>query len=162
MRSWMIVLIGLSVTGCRAKHEATSGKEFFEKMRKAEKDKDAETLWKMMSKNTQDILVQTAKSELEGAKASAEAKENLKKLTGVEGDPTTMDPLALAKAILKKRLELEQGRAEKIKLLEEKAEGDKIILVTQEEGQEKMETVLVKEDGFLKADFEASAARKFK
>ena len=161
MRRWILVLPAVAAIGsCRAKHEASTGKEFFEKMRKAEKDQDAETLWKMMSKNTQEALVQRAKSELEGAKGSAEAKENLKKLAGV--DPTAMDPLALAKAILKKRLELEAGRSEKIKLLEEKTEGDKIILVTQEEGQEREETVLIKEDGFLRADFQATAARQFK
>jgi len=163
MRRWILVLPAVAAIGsCRAKHEASTGKEFFEKMRKAEKDQDAETLWKMMSKNTQEALVQRAKSELDDAKGSTEAKDNLKKLAGVEADPMAMDPLALAKAILKKRLELEAGRSEKIKLLEEKTEGDKIILVTQEEGQEREETVLIKEDGFLRADFQATAARQFK
>lgn len=161
MRQWILVVaFGFSVAGCRAKHEATSGKEWFEKAITASKGKDVETTWKMMSKKSQDRFVEQAKSQQERAKTSAEAKESLRKSTGVEGDPTTLDPAALAKAILKKRMETDAAQYDKVKFVEEKTEGDKVILITQEEGKEKEEIVLVKEDGFLKADFEATGARR--
>jgi len=161
MRPGLIVAAcALSVVGCRAKHEATTGKEFFEKAHKAKKEKDVETVWKMMSKRSQEILVEAAKSQLERAKESPEARESLKKSSGIEGDPTTLEPVALAKALMKRHTEKDASRIDKVRFVEERTEGDKIILVTQEEGEDKEELVLVKEDGFLRADMEATGARR--
>ena len=167
MRRWTTPLAILAcVAGCHAKHEATTGKEFFEKMQKAAKDKDAETIWKMMSKKTQEAMVKSMKDQVEYAKKTAEMKTELVKMlkesTGIEGDPLAMDPEALAKAQLKKGLEKDSAKADKSKFIEEKKEGDLVILVIEEEGKDKHEIALIKEDGFLKMDMEALMNHKKK
>lgn len=146
------------VLGCSGKHEAKSGKDFFEKRKKAEKDQDVETMWKMMSKKTQEFFVKGMEEQIKGAKSDPKSLERLKKQAGVDGDPTAMSATDLVKALLKAGLK--EKKAEDEKFVEEKPEGDTVVLVTQVEGGEKRETILVREDGYLKFDMEATEKRE--
>lgn len=148
------------VVGCSGKHEAKSGKDFFEKMKKAEKDQDVDTMWKMMSKKTQEFFLKGVEGELKSAKTDEKTKERLKKRTGVEADPTTLSAEELVKGMLKESLKERAAKPEEEQFVEEKSEGDNVILVTQVSGKEKREVVLVRESGYLKYDMEASEKRE--
>ncbi len=151
----------LAVTlGCGGKYEAKSGKDFFSKIQKAQKEQDVDTLRKMMSKKSQDTLLEAMKTQVEAVKTDAKQQEKFQKELGLTEDPSTMKLEDVVKALLKQELKENAKDADKEQFVEEKAEGETVILVTQEAGKEKKEIVLVRENGYLKWDMEASDKRE--
>lgn len=132
--AWLLLL-----AGCSAKHEAATGREFFEKARAA----DAPTFWRMMSRDTQRFMTEIVQARLDrGPREREKLREE-----GGESD----DPAILAPRVFHRRLaaSFEEFR-------DERAEGDRVILVTRSR-----EWVLVREDGFLKLDWKATLQREF-
>lgn len=136
--------------GCDPKTDKVStGKEFLERFQKAEQAKDAQALWSLMAKASRDERVAAAKKEFEQVKGNVEAAEKLKKEYGV----TDEDPEKLAQAKLKKELEKPTDLRD-AKFVEERADGQKVILVV-EVGGKKREIPLVREDETLRICWDA-------
>jgi hypothetical protein len=158
----LLLALPILVAACKKPHEATSGKEFLEKFKKASQNKDAETLWKMMSKRTQEAGLVRARASIETAKKDPDIAKYLRDTMGI-ADPANVDPTVFAIASLKKWLEAEgAAEAAKVRFIEEKKEGDLVIVVSEQEGKGRDELVLVTEDGYLKLDSEASGRRSRK
>lgn len=160
MRRWAWLMVVGLLAGCKAKHEASSGKEWLEKFQAAAKAKDAETCWKMFSKDTQKQMTDSAKSIKEMAGKSKDMDKTMKETLKLDKNPSECGEEELAKKMMfgKDGAGDEMG---KVKFVEEKSEGDKVILVTQTEGKDKKdEVVLVKEDGYLKLDMKAMMERE--
>jgi hypothetical protein len=161
MRYATMALIPLLVIGCSSKHEASTGKEFFEKSLKATKEKDGATLWKMMSKKTQEFMTKMMQDQIDNAKKSDENKKRMKDLYGIEGDPTTMKLEDLCIAMIQKQTEKDTKDLDKTKFIEEKKEGESVIVVIETDGK-RAEMVLIKEEGSLKMDMDAMRKRNTK
>jgi hypothetical protein len=158
----LLLALPILVAACKKPHEATSGKEFFEKFIKASQNKDAETVWKMMSKATQEAGLARARASIEAAKKNPEVAKSITDSLGI-ADPANVDPTTFSIASLRKWLEREgAAQTAKVRFVEEKKEGDLVIVVSEEEGKGRDELVLVREDGYLKLDSEASGKRNRK
>ncbi len=146
-----IVLLGVAVlfAGCGAKHEASTGKEWHEKFSAAVKEKDADTSWKMLSKGMQKELTDSAKT----VKEMAEDQKTLKEKFEVDADPKTISDEDLAKKMLFGKDGMNE--VTEWSFVSEKADGDNIAVTCKKDDKEKV-FVLIKEDGSLKFDMEAT------
>ncbi len=146
MRTWIpaLAVVALAV-GCDSKvNQASTGKEFLEKFQKAEKDKDSEKIWNMLAKESREDRVSSAKKDLEKAKASPEEAEKLKKDLGMKEDPMAAGAEKIAQAKLTKQLE-KPTELLTAKFVEEKTQGNEVILVVEVDGKGKREIPLVRE-----------------
>ena len=155
--TWALAALALAA-GC--KKGPTTGKEFVAKMNEAEKKKDVDAMWNLISKKSRASLVDNVKKQLESSKSNEKVKKRLQEELGVT-DPAAADPETVAKKFLGRQFERDKnpGAAEYV---EEKIEGDQVILVTREPGKERDEVVLIREDGVLRIDIEATDERESK
>ena len=148
---WVAALTAL-VAGCKAKHEATSGKEWLRKYQAAAKNNDADTCWKMISRESQGHFSDAVKNIKETLKSGGPAAEMFRKGWQLEKDIAAYSDEELAKKMLMRK---EQEESVKSTFVEEKAEGNNVLL-TVDRGGARQTMVLIKEEGSLKYDFKAT------
>ena len=159
MKAVFAVLVGavtLAAVGCNSKGEARTGKEFLEKFQQAEKNKDVDAYWKLMSTKTQKSIQADIQKEVDAAKKDEKTLAALKKKYAVEDDPTKMKTDDLAKAMLKKQLESKKSDFLDAKFVEEKAGDAGVTLIIEVPGKGNREVVLVKEKELLKIDWKST------
>ena len=134
MRSMMAAAaLAVLAVGCDTKSQAT-GREFMEKFQKAEKAKDSEAIWGMLTKDSRDSLIASAKAE-KGTPDKSKSGDSDEKLGRDK----------LAKQLEGRSTPLLNGT-----YVEERSQGDQIILVVEVEGKNRKEIPLVREGGSLR------------
>jgi len=159
MKGVFAVLAGamtLATVGCSPKGEARTGKEFLEKFQQAEKDKDVDSYWKLMSTKSREAIQTSIKNEIEKAKKDEKAIAALKKKYAVDEDPTNMKVEDLAKAMLKQQFESKKSDFLEAKFVEEKDGDTGVTLLIEVPGKGNREVVLVKEKELLKIDWQST------
>ncbi len=157
------LLLPLLAAACNAGSNATTGTEFLEKFKEAVKEKEAKTLWKMLSKKTQDLLKNELKQEIQKGYHNAATKTKLlnefekvdwhgdeeKDLREIDAEELYLDRL---------QRQLNSGTAyrefKSYRFVEEKPEGNGVLLTVRDTGDRKIGIVLILEDDYLKYDQE--------
>lgn len=150
MKRWLPFAALIAILGCKAKHEASTGKEWLEKFQAAAEKKDGETCWKMISKDSRAQFIESVKQIREIVKAGGEGAQMFKADWQLEKDISTYSDEELAKIMLMKK---EQSM--KSAYVEEKVEGS-LVLLTLERGGRKEKLALVKEEKYLRYDLKAT------
>jgi hypothetical protein len=136
--------------GCRAKHEASSGKEWLEKFQSAAQARDADTCWKMVSKDTQRLFVESVRQIREITKQGGEGAEMLRRDFGLEKRIDDYSDVELAQRML-----MRKEQTLKSAFVEEKSEG-KLVFLTIDRAGTRETMALVEEDGCLRYDMKAT------
>lgn len=153
----------LLALACGGSSKATTGEEFLEKFQAAVKEKEAGTLWKMLSKKTRRLRENEIKYEVRNGYYHETQKDTLLKefhavkWTG-DGDKDLREikPERLCLDRLQRRLD--KGGAYRdfrdYRFLEEKSEGKGVLLTVKTPSGQKVRIVLAREDDYLKFDEE--------
>jgi len=150
MRTWIAgIVLPFVAVGCSPK-EAKSGREFLEKFQEAERARDGSAVWNLIAKESREALMAETRKEVDGAKGKPEAAEKLKERYGLKEDPTQMDLEKLTQARLGKELEAHPTGLIQAKFVEEKEQGEQVVLVVEIEGKGKKEIGLLREEGTLR------------
>jgi len=147
-----IIFLLLAATGCKGKHEANSAQEFFDKYVKAAQARNVETLWLMYSTTSHTNWISMARAELERAKAVPSGVKVLQETYELPADPAAITPEILAKARWKKDRKKMLENAGVARLLDERPEGDRIIVTVEWPPAGRLEWVLVREKKYLRLD----------
>lgn len=152
----LLLALPLAFAGCHAKHEATSGKEFYAKLRSAMLEKDVDTLWKMTSQEVRTSFVQQAKGRIQTMRTREDINANLPD----DSDPLpvddlpTDDPEALAKILLGQWMESNRGLVERMEFVETVKTatpmGECVSVVVRYPGVDRDTLLLMEVDGYLK------------
>ncbi|MBI2899052.1 MAG: hypothetical protein HYY17_02635 [Planctomycetes bacterium] len=155
MRTWISgIALALAAVGCDSKPDQTTAKGFLERFQQAEKAKDAPALWGLLAKQSREERVSAARRELDDAKKSAEAAEKLKKQYGLAEDPAKMEAEAFARAKLAKQVEGGPTDLLAAKFVEERTQGEQVILVVEIPGKGRREISLVREEETLRVKWD--------
>lgn len=156
----LCVLSLVHALGCTGRSGAKTAREFFDKAQEAMKSRDHPTLWKMLSKGSQVMMIESTKDAIQEMKANEETKLAVRERLCMDKDPTTLTPEELAVEMTPAYLRTTMAKTgsgwEHQQYVREEREGDNIILVTNAGGKEEWEFVLVRESGLLKLDFGAT------
>ncbi|GEM_PF-4362087 len=145
------IVAAVLLPGCHAKHEATSGKEFFRKFRAAALASDADTLWNMMAREVRERLVGFAKFRIE----SVEARERFDESGDVPALPTR-EPRALATHLLRDSLARRHRAFEQADYIDSSTQnlpmiGEVTTVVFRHPEADRDMLLLIEVDGYLKA-----------
>ncbi len=159
MKRWTVAAaLAMALSACSGMKGPNTGQEFFTKMNDAAKKKDVDTLWRLLAKKSRDNLVNEMKDEAAAAKKNRPIKNPLSKKSKASKTPSAED---LGKELLGAYLEaglLVRGET----FVEEKAEGNQVIVVTKNADKTTYEIVLVREESGLRWDLEATDERESK
>lgn len=141
------------LVGCHAKHEATSGPEFFGKFRAALIAKDVDTIWKMSSQEVRTSFVQMAKSEIQISKSREEMNERLEEPLPVPEIPTE-DPEAYARILVARWIDSNRSLVDQMTLVETLKTatpfGELTAIVVRYPGVDREPLTLMEVDGYLR------------
>lgn len=159
MRRSVILAAGLFLFGCRGKHEAETAEEFVQKYAKAARAGDFDTLWLMLSKESQNLYTESAKQLLESVKGNDAATKKLQEEYGLSQDPAKMPLPDFVKARWKKETKRDTESVASGAYVKESTEGDRVIAVVEGNSMGRAEWVLVREKKYLKYDVVKTAIR---
>lgn len=155
------VALAVFAVGCDLPQEkVTTAKDFLAKFQEAEKGKDGKVLWNLLSKDFRNQHITTARTELEQAKASPEAADRIKKEYGLKDDPAKMGEDKLAQAMVLKQLEKHPSDLLEAKFVEERPQGEQVVMVVDIPNKGKQDIILVKEEGSLKINLETKKVKE--
>lgn len=147
----VLVFLLLFAIGCRGKSEADSGEEFFEKWSDAARAKDVETLWKMLTEDSQAFYTESAKQELDRARGNPDAQKKIKMDYDLTQDVDSLDPVVLAKAKIKLRLSEEPWSFGQGRFVGEEQDGSDLVVTIDSQGVRKV-MILEREKRYLRID----------
>jgi hypothetical protein len=154
----------------RSPDPAVAGPAIYARWRAGVETKDADGLWRLLSRRTRDFLLKGAKKEQARALADPETATRMKEGLGLSQDPGTMDPETLAKAMTRRSLESPKVREEfegefGESFVRAERHGEGLVVVGRISGEKAAKrpkgegrTYFVREDGAWVFDVEAQAA----
>ncbi len=164
-----LFVIPFLLLACGSSSDATTGKEFLEKFKAAMKEKEASTIWDMLSKNTQLLFKTEMEQEITTGYYSGTTKERLlQEFQGVrwtgegEKDLRKIKPKTLYLDRLQRQLknQIAFSPFRNYHYLRENPKGKGIILFVKNAGGAETGIALVFEGDYLKYDQELTAQYK--
>lgn len=141
------IFLAFVLLGCHAKHEATSGREFFAKFHAAALARDVDTIYKMSTREVRDRFVSAAQFRIHMAEARAMADDPIPL-------PST-DPEQLARILVTEWLDRHAALIEQMKYVDTTTQampmvGEVTTVLVRHELADRDMLMLIEVDGYLK------------
>lgn len=139
-----LILAVFTLPGCHARHEATSGNEFFRKIRTAALARDTDTMLRMMTREARDRLLNLARMRIRIAEGRTDAPPL-----------PTQDPQALIPHLMREWLDLKAKELEQTEYVDASTQdlpmmGRMTTVTFRHPGADRDILMLIEVDGYLK------------
>jgi len=149
------VLLLLLLPGCRGKREATTGREFLERISTALREPDPSGFWKLMSEDTRRFMIEIVQQRVEVAKIKEQERTALTEDAG--GELASQDPEKLAARVFHSKM-----ARSRYEFVDEREEGGQVVVRYRGVAKGVQEWILVREEGGLRLNLRASMKREYR